>query len=81
MATIRDVARMSGVSISTVSLALNETGRVGADTYQRIWAAAQGKGGGGPGVVYVWPVLPELVGIALDKLHGFTTCSVLAAFP
>jgi LacI family transcriptional regulator len=44
MATIRDVARMSGVSISTVSLALNETGRVGADTYQRIWAAAQAVG-------------------------------------
>ena len=44
MATIRDVARMSGVSISTVSLALNETGRVSADTYQRIWAAAQAVG-------------------------------------
>ena len=44
MATIRDVARISGVSISTVSLALNETGRVSADTYQRIWAAAQAVG-------------------------------------
>jgi LacI family transcriptional regulator, galactose operon repressor len=44
MATIRDVARISGVSISTVSLALNETGRVSTDTYQRIWAAAQAVG-------------------------------------
>jgi len=44
MATIRDVARISGVSISTVSLALNETGRVSADTYQKIWAAAQSVG-------------------------------------
>ena len=44
MATIRDVAKMAGVSISTVSLALNETGRVSAETYQRIWAAAQAVG-------------------------------------
>jgi LacI family transcriptional regulator len=41
MATIRDVARMAGVSISTVSLAFNETGRVSVETYQRIWEAAQ----------------------------------------
>lgn len=44
MATIRDVARLSGVSISTVSLALNETGRVSAGTYQKIWTAAQAVG-------------------------------------
>jgi LacI family transcriptional regulator len=41
MATIRDVARMAGVSISTVSLALNSTGPVSAETYRRIWDAAQ----------------------------------------
>ena len=44
MATIRDVASLSGVSISTVSLALNESGRVSAETYQKIWAAAQAVG-------------------------------------
>lgn len=41
MATIRDVAKLAGVSISTVSLALNETGPVSLETYQKIWAAAQ----------------------------------------
>ena len=44
MATIRDVARLAGVSISTVSLALNETGRVSPETYGRIWPAAQSAG-------------------------------------
>lgn len=44
MATIRDVAKMSGVSISTVSLALNDTGRVSPETYQKIRAAAQAVG-------------------------------------
>ena len=44
MATIRDVAKLAGVSISTVSLALNETGPVSADTYRTIWAAAKAVG-------------------------------------
>ena len=41
MATIRDVAKLAGVSISTVSLALNETGPVSLETYRKIWAAAK----------------------------------------
>lgn len=41
MATIRDVARMAGVSISTVSLALNGTGPVSTETHRRIWDAAK----------------------------------------
>jgi LacI family transcriptional regulator len=41
MATIRDVAKLAGVSISTVSLAFSAEGRVSPATYQRIWAAAQ----------------------------------------
>jgi LacI family transcriptional regulator len=40
MATIRDVAKLAGVSISTVSLALNKTGPVSADTQNRVWEAA-----------------------------------------
>jgi LacI family transcriptional regulator len=44
MATIRDVAKLAGVSISTVSLALNGSGPVSAETYSRIWDAAQAVG-------------------------------------
>lgn len=40
MATIRDVARLAGVSISTVSLALNQNGPVSAETYRKVWEAA-----------------------------------------
>jgi LacI family transcriptional regulator len=41
MATIRDVAKLAGVSISTVSLALNGTGPVSSETQQKIWDAAR----------------------------------------
>lgn len=41
MATIRDVARHAGVSIASVSAVLNDSGRVGEDTRQRIWAAVE----------------------------------------
>ncbi len=44
MATIRDVAKMASVSISTVSLALNDSGRVSPETYRKILAAAQAVG-------------------------------------
>lgn len=44
MATIRDVARLAGVSISTVSLALNGTGPVSADTHRKVWDAAKAVG-------------------------------------
>ena len=41
MATIRDVARRAGVSISTVSLALNQSGPVSVETHDKVWNAAR----------------------------------------
>ena len=35
-ATIRDVATAAGVSIATASKALNDTGRIGAETRARV---------------------------------------------
>jgi LacI family transcriptional regulator len=42
--TIHDVARLAGVSIGTVSKALNGNGRVGAETRQRVRALAKQAG-------------------------------------
>ncbi len=39
MATIRDVAKLAGVSVSTVSLSINNPGRVGKKTLQRVQKA------------------------------------------
>ena len=44
MATIRDVARIAGVSISTVSLTLNAPDRVSAETRARVSAASAAVG-------------------------------------
>lgn len=44
MATIRDVARLAGVSISTVSLTLNDPVRVSPETARRVLAAARETG-------------------------------------
>lgn len=44
MATIRDVAKLAGVSISTVSLVLNDPSRVSADTLRKVRDAAEAVG-------------------------------------
>lgn len=44
MATIRDVARLAGVSTSTVSLTFGDSDRVSPDTARRIWSAAKSLG-------------------------------------
>lgn len=44
MATIRDVAKLAGVSISTVSLALNDSARVSAETFRKVQDAAAAVG-------------------------------------
>lgn len=41
MSTIRDVARIAGVSISTVSLTLNDPDRVSAETKRKVADAAR----------------------------------------
>lgn len=41
MSTIKDVARLAGVSISTVSYALNDNGKVSEETRQKILAVAK----------------------------------------
>ncbi len=41
MATIRDVARLAGVSSSTVSLTFNQNERVSEQTAQKVWDAAK----------------------------------------
>ncbi|WP_317711251.1 LacI family DNA-binding transcriptional regulator [Tropicimonas sp. TH_r6] len=44
MATIRDVAKVAGVSVSTVSLALNQKERVSSKTFRKIIEAAESTG-------------------------------------
>jgi LacI family transcriptional regulator len=41
MTTIRDVAKRAGVSVTTASYALNETGNIGTDTRKRVLQAAE----------------------------------------
>ena len=44
MATIKDVARVAGVSIATVSATLNGTARVSEKRSQRVWDAVKNVG-------------------------------------
>jgi LacI family transcriptional regulator len=44
MASVRDVAKRAGVSISTVSIALNNSARVSAETHRRVMEAVEAIG-------------------------------------
>lgn len=44
MANIRDVAKHAGVSIATVSAALNDSGPVSEETRRKVWAAVEAVG-------------------------------------
>src|SRR5262245_10034287 len=73
MATIRDVARLAGVSTSTVSLALNGTGPVSRETYQKVQSAARAAG-------YAPNSLAQSLSIGRTRLIGMVVADVSNPF-
>src|SRR5262245_61688087 len=73
MATIRDVARLAGVSTSTVSLALNGTGPVSRETYQKVQSAARAAG-------YAPNSLAQSLSIGRTRLVGMVVADVSNPF-
>lgn len=69
MATIRDVARLAGVSVSTVSLAFSSPGRVSAHTLERIRGAAAEVG-------YVADPLAQSLARGRSRMIGFVVGNV-----
>ena len=69
MATIRDVARMAGVSVSTVSLAFSNPGRVSARTLEKIRSAASQVG-------YVADPLAQSLARGRSRMIGFVVGNV-----
>jgi LacI family transcriptional regulator len=73
MATIRDVAKLAGVSISTVSLALNGTGPVSRETYQKVRSAARAAG-------YAANSLAQSLSVGRTRLIGMVVADVSNPF-
>lgn len=69
MATIRDVARLAEVSVSTVSLAFSNPGRVSARTLEKIRAAAAATG-------YVADPLAQSLARGRSRMIGFVVGNV-----
>ncbi len=69
MATIRDVARLAEVSVSTVSLAFSSPGRVSAGTLERIRAAAAAVG-------YVADPVAQSLARGRSRMIGFVVGNV-----
>jgi LacI family transcriptional regulator, galactose operon repressor len=69
MATIRDVARLAEVSVSTVSLALSNPGRVSAKTLERIRTAVAAVG-------YVADPLAQSLARGRSRMIGFVVGNV-----
>lgn len=69
MATIRDVAKLAEVSVSTVSLAFSNPGRVSAGTLERIRAAASAVG-------YVADPLAQSLARGRSRMIGFVVGNV-----
>jgi LacI family transcriptional regulator len=69
MATIRDVAKIAGVSVSTVSLAFSNPGRVAASTLEKIRAAADTVG-------YAADPLAQTLARGRSRMIGFVVGNV-----
>ncbi len=78
MATIKDVARASGVSTTTVSFVLNNTGSVGAEARARVLEAARELGyTANPLARAMITRRTQSLGVLVNNVSTFTTSSML----
>ena len=78
MATIRDVARLAEVSVSTVSLALSNPGRVSQKTLERIRTAVAAVGYVADPLAQILNVFTTVVAELLVVSHTVKVCSPMA---
>ena len=73
MATIRDVARIAGVSVSTVSLAMNQRERVSSETFRKVMRAAESAG-------YIANPIAKSLRVGSSPLIGLVVSDIRTAF-